>query len=70
MKEMDSFGMILDTSHLAEQSFFEALDLFHGAVIASHANSRIYVPTDRQLSDEMIKKIVAREGVIGHCSIQ
>src|SRR5579872_88142 len=29
--EMESLGMILDTSHLAEQSFFEALDLFHGA---------------------------------------
>jgi membrane dipeptidase len=65
VEEMDSHGIILDTSHLAEQSFFEALDLFHGTVIASHANCRIYVPTDRQLSDEMIKKIVARDGVIG-----
>jgi membrane dipeptidase len=58
MKEMDSLGLILDISHLAEQSFFESLDLFHGAVIASHAKSRIYTPTDRQLSDDMIKAIV------------
>jgi membrane dipeptidase len=65
LKEMESLGIILDTSHLAEQSFFEALDLFHGTVIASHANSRTYVPTDRQLSNEMIKAIVARNGVIG-----
>jgi membrane dipeptidase len=65
VKEMESIGMILDISHLAEQSFFEALDLFHGTVLASHANSRIYVPTDRQLSDEMIREIIARDGVIG-----
>lgn len=65
MQEMEALGLILDTSHLAELSFFEALDLFHGAVIASHANSRMYTPTDRQLSDEMINKIVSRNGVIG-----
>jgi len=65
MKEMESLGLILDTSHLAEQSFFEAFDLFHGSVMASHANSRIYTPTDRQLSNEMIRAITSRNGVIG-----
>jgi membrane dipeptidase len=65
VKEMESIGFILDTSHFAEQSFFEALDLFHGTAIASHANSRIFIPTDRQLSDEMINAIISRNGVIG-----
>jgi membrane dipeptidase len=65
MSEMERIGIILDTSHLAEASFHEALDLFHGNVIASHANSRLYVPTDRQLSDEMISALVSRDGVIG-----
>jgi membrane dipeptidase len=65
IKEMDASGFILDTSHLAEQSFFEALDLFHGTIIASHSNCRIYTPTDRQLSDEMIRAILSRNGVIG-----
>ncbi len=65
MKEMEAAGLILDTSHLAEQSFFEALDLFGGRVIASHSNCRSFTPTDRQLSDQMIKAIVSRGGVIG-----
>jgi membrane dipeptidase len=65
LAEMESAGLILDVSHMAEDSFFDALDLFHGNVIASHSNSRKYVPTDRQLTDEMIKALISRNGVIG-----
>jgi membrane dipeptidase len=65
MGEMEACGMILDTSHAAEASFFEELDLFHGRVIASHSNCRVFVPTDRQLSDEMIRALVSRKAVIG-----
>lgn len=65
MAEMTRAGFILDTSHLAEESFFQALDLFEGTVIASHSNTRKYVPTDRQLSDDMIRALVKRDGVIG-----
>jgi membrane dipeptidase len=63
--ELSRAGFILDTSHLAEASFFEALDLFDGTVIASHSNARAFVPTDRQLSDEMLRALIARDGVIG-----
>jgi membrane dipeptidase len=62
---MESAGLILDLSHMAEASYFEALDLYHGPVIASHSNCRAYVPTDRQLSDEMIRALIKRDGVIG-----
>jgi membrane dipeptidase len=65
MPELDKAGLILDISHMAEASFFEALDLFPGTVIASHSNVRALVPTDRQLSDEMIRRLVARDSVIG-----
>lgn len=65
LPEMESAGLVLDTSHLAEQSFFEALEIFHGPVIASHSNARALVNTDRQLSDEMIRALAARDGVIG-----
>jgi len=65
MVEMKRAGLILDVSHLAEASFFEALELFDGPVLASHSNCRAYVPTDRQLSDEMIQALVKRDGVIG-----
>jgi membrane dipeptidase len=65
MPELARAGLVLDTSHMAEESFFEALELFPGTVIASHSNVRKFVPTDRQLSDEMIRALVARNAVIG-----
>jgi membrane dipeptidase len=65
MPELARAGLILDASHMAEASFFEAMDLFPGPVIASHSNVRALVPTDRQLSDDMIRALVARDGVIG-----
>jgi membrane dipeptidase len=65
LSEMEREPVILDTSHMAEASFFEAVDLFHGPIIASHSNCRALIPTDRHLTDEMISAIVKREGVIG-----
>jgi membrane dipeptidase len=65
MLEMERAGLILDVSHLADESFSDALNLFHGSVLASHSNCRVYIPTDRHLSDEMISALVKRGGVIG-----
>ncbi|MBA3944016.1 MAG: membrane dipeptidase [Herpetosiphonaceae bacterium] len=65
LHEMGRCGMALDVSHMAEASFWEALDLHRGALCASHSNCRALVPTDRQLSDAMIRAIVERDGVIG-----
>ena len=63
--EMERLGVILDVSHLAEESFWEALDRFSGRVIASHSNCREYAPTDRHLSDDMIRALGKRDAVIG-----
>ncbi len=66
--EMDRHGLILDTSHMAEESFWQALDLFTGPVIASHSNCRALVPdliADRHLSDAMIRALIERDAVIG-----
>jgi membrane dipeptidase len=62
---LDQYGIIHDLSHLAEQSFWQLLDLGGGPVMASHSNCRAIVPTDRQLSDEMIRAVARRGGVIG-----
>ena len=63
--EMERLGMVLDISHLSEESFWEAIERFHGVVIASHSNCRALVPGDRHLTDEMIRAIAERDGVIG-----
>ncbi len=65
VRALDRFAIIHDLSHLAEESFWELLDQTGGPVIASHSNCRSIVPTDRQLSDEMIGAVIRRGGVIG-----
>lgn len=66
VKELDRFNIIHDTSHLAEESFWNLLDATNGPVIASHSNCRTIVGEgDRHLTDDMIRAIVKRNGVIG-----
>ncbi|UTA69103.1 dipeptidase [Emticicia sp. 21SJ11W-3] len=67
VKEMDKLGMVLDATHLTDEGFDEALDLFQGQVWASHHNCRTLVPHQRQLNDEQIKRLVERDAVIGGC---
>ena len=62
---MEAVGMILDITHLADESFWQALEVYHGPVLASHHNCRALVPGDRQLSDEQIRALVERGAVIG-----
>jgi membrane dipeptidase len=65
LKAMLEVGMILDVTHLADGSFWEAVELFQGPVLASHHNCRSLVPGDRQLTDEQIKLLIQRGSVIG-----
>lgn len=65
LKEMQSLGMILDVTHLTDEGFAEALDLFAGSVWASHSNCRSLVSAQRQLSDDQIKALIDRDAVIG-----
>ena len=57
--------MILDVTHLSDESFWEALELFEGTVWASHSNCRALVPDVRQFSDDQIKALIERGAVIG-----
>lgn len=65
LKAMDEAGMILDATHLADQSFWEAVDLFRGPVLASHNNCRSLVPGDRQFGDDQLRYLIERDSVIG-----
>jgi membrane dipeptidase len=58
-------GIILDVTHLADESFWQALEIYPGPVLASHHNCRALVPGDRQLADEQIRALVERDVVIG-----
>lgn len=62
---MASFGALLDVSHMAEKSFYEACDHYEGPIFASHSNPRKFCETDRHLSDDMIRRLAERDGVMG-----
>ncbi|MDB5278127.1 MAG: peptidase renal dipeptidase [Ferruginibacter sp.] len=65
VREMDKLKMILDATHLCDDAFWDALELFTGPVWASHNNCRALVNHNRQFSDEMIKALIERGAVIG-----
>src|SRR5688572_12141201 len=66
LREMQRVGMILDVTHLSDQCFDEAMDIYGGPLLASHHNNRTLVPNQRQLTDEQTRKLISRGAVIGH----
>ncbi len=58
-------GIILDLAHLAPRSFAEALELTSRPPLVSHANARALCEHRRNLDDEQLKALAARNGVIG-----
>jgi membrane dipeptidase len=65
LREMERLGIILDVTHLCDDSFTEALECFRGPVWASHSNCRALVPHERQFSDDQIRELIQRGAVIG-----
>ena len=61
LREMERLNIILDATHLCDDSFWEAMENFNGHVWASHHNCRALVDHNRQFSDEQIKELIARE---------
>ncbi len=65
LAEMERLRLILDVTHLSDESLREALDRFRGPVWASHSNCRALVPHHRQFSDDQIRELIGRGAVIG-----
>jgi membrane dipeptidase len=65
LDEFTRLGMVLDVTHLCDQSFFETLDYYSGPLLASHQNCRALVPGQRQFSDEQIRRLLERDGILG-----
>lgn len=65
LREMERLNIILDATHLCDDSFWEAMDHFNGPVWASHNNCRALVNHNRQFSDDQLRELIARDAVIG-----
>lgn len=65
---MADYNFILDLSHMDEVAAYESLDRYEGAVMATHANCAALMrgsETNRHLSDDVIRRLIERDGVIG-----
>lgn len=63
--EMNRLGMLVDVSHLSDEAVAQAVDLSTAPVIASHSSARHFTPGfERNLSDELIRAIAEKGGVI------
>lgn len=65
LKEMERLNIILDATHLCDDAFWDAMEIFNGPVWASHNNCRALVNHNRQFSDEQLKVLIERGAVIG-----
>ncbi|MBH0331961.1 membrane dipeptidase [Brevibacillus brevis] len=65
IEEAEKLGIVIDVSHLNDEGFWDVMEIAEKPVIASHSNSRTVVPTMRNLTDEQIKAIAEKDGLVG-----
>jgi membrane dipeptidase len=65
IEEAERLGMMIDVSHLNDEGFWDVMDIAKGPIVASHSNSRTLCSTMRNLTDEQIKAISQKNGLIG-----
>jgi len=64
VREMNRQGIMVDISHVSDKTFYDALDVSKAPLIASHSSCRAICNHPRDMSDEMIKALAAKGGVI------
>jgi membrane dipeptidase len=65
IEELDRLGMIIDVSHINDRGFWDVVDIAKGPIIASHSNSRAVCAHPRNMTDDMIKALAEKGGVLG-----
>ncbi len=63
--EMNRMGMIIDVSHVSDETFYQVMELSRAPVVATHSSCRHFTPGwERNMDDEMIKLLVEKGGII------
>ncbi|MGL4108258.1 dipeptidase [Clostridium sp. LP20] len=65
VKEMERIGIIPDGSHLSDKGFYDLVDYCEKPFIVTHSNSRTIQEHPRNLTDDMIKKLADKGGIMG-----
>ncbi len=64
VREMNRQGIMVDISHVSDKSFYDALEVSKAPLIASHSSCRALCNHPRDMTDDMIKALAAKGGVI------
>ncbi|MBL8892918.1 MAG: membrane dipeptidase [Planctomycetaceae bacterium] len=65
LKLCEELGMTIDVTHLSDTAFWQVIENFHGRIHASHQNARGICNWQRQFSDDQIRVVLERDGVLG-----
>lgn len=65
VEQMNELSMIIDVSHLSDQGFYDVANISSKPFIASHSNARSVTNHPRNLTDDMIRKLAEKGGVMG-----
>jgi len=64
VREMNRLGVMVDTSHVSDKTFYDALETSKAPLIASHSSCRAICDAARNMTDQMIKDLAAKGGVV------
>ncbi|HKQ72676.1 MAG TPA: dipeptidase [Blastocatellia bacterium] len=64
VREMNRLGMMVDISHVADKTFWDAIEISQAPVIASHSSARALTDVPRNMTDDMLKAVAKKGGVV------
>ncbi|MDY7227565.1 dipeptidase [Hyalangium rubrum] len=64
VREMNRLGMLVDISHVSDETFFDTLKVTRAPVIASHSSARALTQSPRNMTDDMLRAVAANKGVV------
>src|SRR5713101_3569541 len=64
VREMNRLGMMVDISHVSDKTFYDALETSKAPLIASHSSCRAICDARRNMTDEMMKDLAAKGGIV------
>lgn len=64
VQEMNHLGMLVDVSHVSDAAFWQALQVSRAPVIASHSSARVLTGSARNLTDDMLRAVAEKGGVV------
>jgi membrane dipeptidase len=64
VREMNRLGVMVDISHVSDKTFYDALEVSRAPLLASHSSCRAICDAPRNMSDQMMKDLAAKGGVI------